>query len=90
MTPRNGKLKLGEIEMRITETERAILNSLLRFKLLKTDQLRRMFFAEGHSSLQASKTHTTKILRRLKSYGVIDHLTQQYQAGCYPFVLQYT
>ncbi len=83
MNPRNGKLKLGEIEMRITETERAILNSLLRFKLLKTDQLRRMFFAEGHSSLQASKTHTTKILRRLKSYGVIDHLTQQYQAGCY-------
>lgn len=83
MNPRISARKLGEIEMRITKTERSILENLMNYKLLKTDQIRRMFFADGHSSLQASKTHTTKILRRLKLYGVIDHLTQQYQFGCY-------
>lgn len=83
MSPRISNRQLGEIEMRITDIERRILKTLLFFKLLKTDQLRRMFFADGHSSIQASKTHTTKILRRLKAYGVIDHLAQQYRLGCY-------
>ena len=83
MKERISNLRLGEIELTLSKKERSILRSLLQFHFLNTDQLRRLFFSEGHTTLQASKTNTLKILHRLRRHGLINHLDQQYKLGCY-------
>ena len=83
MNTRISKLRLGEIELALSAKDRKTLRALQRLRFLKTDQIRRMFFANGHTTLQASKTSTLKQLRRLKRLGLIDHLDRQYNLGNY-------
>lgn len=83
MTGRISGIRLGEIDLALSQRDRELLQSLRRFRFLKTDQLRRMFFAEGHTTLQASKTAALTSLHRLKRYGVINHLDRRYNLGYY-------
>lgn len=83
MNSRISRLQLGEIDLRLTDSDRRTLQTLKRLRFLKTDQLRRLFFADGHTTLQASKTSTLKQLRRLKRLGLINHLERQYNLGNY-------
>ena len=83
MNTRISKVRIGEIDLALSANDRETLQALKRLKFLKTDQLRRMFFSNGHTTIQASKTSTLKRLRRLKKLGLINHLDRRYNLGNY-------
>lgn len=70
-------LRLGEIELTLIPRDRQILNTLRQLRFLRTDQIRRLFFYEHHSTTRAALTATTKTLNRLMTLGLINHLDKR-------------
>ena len=68
--------QLGEIEMRLSQRDRAILNTLRRLRYIKTGQVQRLFFPINRAPKPAL-SNTWQTLKKLNRYGLIDHLPKQ-------------
>jgi len=61
----------------LSDRDRAITESLRQFRLLSTQQLRRLHFADGHANPAAATRATTRVLTRLEDGGVIARLNRR-------------
>ena len=80
---RISNLRLGQIELGLTERDKAILRTIRQLRFVKTDQLRRLYFPNLTRSLQASKTAAIKKLNRFKADGLVDYLPREYNKARY-------
>ena len=67
---------LGEIELRLSDRDRAILSSLQILRYIKTAQIQRLFFHDLNND-HTSFVMTTRVLKRLKKEGLIEHLERR-------------
>lgn len=70
--------KLGEIELRLSTRDRAILDTLQELRYAKTTQIQRLFFSNFNSD-HTAYVMTGRVLRRLQQEGIITQL--QYPSG---------
>ncbi len=77
-TSRISRIKLEQIELRLTEKDRQIFSMLNRLRYLKTNQIQRLFFDDQSHTKRAMLSATMRTLNRLERYGLITHLTRQF------------
>ena len=65
--------QLGEIELCLSERDKAILLTLRELRYAKTTQIQRLFFL-GFKTTRTAHVMTTRVLQRLKKSGIITHL----------------
>ena len=63
--------ELRQLQARLADRDRAILGALYEFRLLSTDQIRRLFFAKGHMTPTAALRATTRAMSRLETLRLI-------------------
>ncbi|GHG43939.1 hypothetical protein GCM10012320_08390 [Sinomonas cellulolyticus] len=63
--------ELRQLQSRLAERDRAILAALYEYRILSTDQIRRLFFATGHTTATAALRATTRVMSRLESLRLI-------------------
>lgn len=68
-----GRVQLDAIRPALSDRDISVLRTLEEFRLATTDQLRRMLFT-GHTSVSAASWACRKSLRKLRDFGLIDHL----------------
>jgi len=70
MPKRISRQQLEEMESALSDRDKSILNSILEYRYLTTDQLRRLFFT-NHASCSAALKATSRGLNKLKGLGLI-------------------
>lgn len=68
------RMQLGEIDLRLSDSDRELLRTLKRLRYLQTKQIQRLFFDNKDKTLSANLTLTARTLNRLKKYGLVSHL----------------
>lgn len=76
---RVSKLKLSQIELELTDKDRAILSTMRELTFMRTDQVKRLFFNPDAGAVipRAYATAATRALNRLKDKGLIMHLPRR-------------
>lgn len=69
--------RLRELLERLTERDLRVLDDLESFRLLSTDHIRRLQFAEGHATELAATRGAVRVLGRLEAGGFIARLTRR-------------
>lgn len=69
--------RLGEIDLKLSNRDRQILQMLRKLRFLRTNQVRRLFFFDYPIENKVSLTAAARTLRRLELYGVVSHQHRQ-------------
>lgn len=69
--------RVRELLDRLTDRDLRILDDLERFRLLRTDQIRRLQFGSGHATELAATRGAVRVLGRLEAGGYIARLTRR-------------
>lgn len=69
--------RVRELLDRLTDRDLRILDDLERFRLLRTDQIRRLQFGFGHATELAATRGAVRVLGRLEAGGYIARLTRR-------------
>ncbi|MDT0309662.1 replication-relaxation family protein [Streptomyces sp. DSM 44917] len=63
--------------LRLSDRDMAVLESIRSYRLLSTDLIRRLHFAQGHATIGAASGATMRVLGRLESHGLVARLTRR-------------
>lgn len=64
----------ADLAGRLSHRDRAILESVERLRLLSTQHLRRLHFADGHTNPASATRATNRVLSRLEEHGLVTRL----------------